>query len=136
MELTSELLRDGRTQEIWSRHCGFINLSLDKFMEIQERLLTEQIELLYDSKIGKEILKESKPSNIDEFRNQVPMTTYEDYTHYLDEKNEDCLPVKPYAWASTSGRTSGNGTKWVPYTKKMYELFESLSGQSKILTQS
>lgn len=122
MDRTSELLKVGRTQDIWTRHCGFINLSLDEFMAIQERLLTEQIELLYESKIGKEILNGSKPSNIDEFRNQVPLTTYEDYAHYLDEKNEDVLPVKPYMWASTSGRTSGKGPKWVPYTKKMYDL--------------
>ena len=121
MALTSELLSDGRAHEIWSRHCGFINLSLDKVMEIQEGLLNEQIELLYESKIGKEILHGCKPSNIDEFRNQVPLTTYEDYAHYLDEKNEDVLPVKPYMWASTTGRTCG-GSKWVPYTKKMYDL--------------
>ena len=122
MDLTSKFLRDGRTQDIWSKHCGFINLSIDKFMEIQEILLTEQIELLYESKIGKEILNGNKPSNIDEFRNQVPFTTYEDYAHYLDEKNEDVLPIKPYTWAGTSGRISGKGSKWVPYTKKMYEL--------------
>jgi hypothetical protein len=122
MNLTSELLKVGRTQDIWTKHCGFINLSLDKFMEIQERLLVEQIELLYESKIGKEILKGSKPGSIDEFRNQVPMTTYDDYAHYLDEKNEDVLPVKPYIWARTSGKTSSKGPKWAPYTKTMYDL--------------
>jgi hypothetical protein len=122
MDLTSELLRVGRTQDIWAKHCGYINLSLEKFMEIQERLLIEQIDLLYGSRIGKDILNGRKPRNIEEFRNLVPMTTYEDYAHYLDEKNEDVLPVKPHMWSSTSGRTSGEGPKWVPYTKKMYDL--------------
>jgi hypothetical protein len=122
MDLTSELLRVGRTQDIWQKHCGFINLSLDMFMEIQERLLAEQIELLDKSKLGKEILNGTKPGNMDEFRKQVPLTNYEDYAHYLDERNEDVLPVKPYMWASTSGRATGKGAKWVPYTKKMYDL--------------
>ncbi len=122
MDLTSELLRVGRTQDIWLKHCGFINLSLEKFMGIQERLLEEQIGLLFNSKMGREFLSDSKPGNIDEFRNQVPLTTYEDYEHYLDERNEDVLPVKPYMWARTSGRTSDKGPKWVPYTKPMYDL--------------
>jgi hypothetical protein len=122
MDLTSELLKVGRTQDIWQKHCGFINLTLDQFMEIQDRLLAEQIELLYESVIGKEILRNSKPRDVNEFRSMVPITTYEDYAHYLDEKNEDVLPVRPFTWASTSGRASGKGNKWVPYTKKMYDL--------------
>jgi hypothetical protein len=122
MDRTSDLLKVGRKDEIWMKHCGFIDLSLDKYMEIQERLLTEQIDLLYASKLGREILHEKKPKNSAEFRSQIPLTTYEDYAHYLDHKNEDVLPVKPDSWARTSGRSSEKGHKWVPYTKKMYDL--------------
>ena len=87
MKYTSELLKEGRIQEIWMRHCGFINLSLEEYMDIQERLFIEQIDLLYESTLGKELLNGSKPKNLEEFRRSVPLTTYEDYAQYLDIKN-------------------------------------------------
>ena len=100
MNLTTELLKEGRSQDIWTKHCGFVNLNLDEFMGIQRRLFTEQIDLLYDSSLGQEILNGGKPQNLEEFRQKIPLTTYEDYAHYLDEKNEDlkladALPVLP-----------------------------------------
>jgi len=122
MKLTSELLKVGRTQDIWTKHCGHIDLDLDKFMEVQERLLLEQIELFCASKLGMELLNGNQPVSVEDFRNQVPLTTYDDYSSYLDEKNEDGLPAKPFMWARTSGRTSEKGPKWVPYTKQMYDL--------------
>lgn len=32
-------------KEIWEEYCGFLDLSLDKFMQIQHRLLMEQMHL-------------------------------------------------------------------------------------------
>lgn len=122
METTTDLLKVGQTQEIWTKHVGFVNLSLAKYMEIQHRLLSEQIDLLNQSKFGRDLLGGKKPKNAEEFREQVPYTTYEDYAQYLDVKNDDVLPAKPYMWARTSGRSSEKGHKWVPYTKKMYDL--------------
>jgi hypothetical protein len=122
MNLTSKLLKDGRLDDIWTKHCGFINLSIDEFMEIQERLLAEQIELLAASSLGSELMHAAHPANTDEFRSQIPLTTYENYAPYLDEQNEKVLPVKVHKWARTSGRTSEKGPKWVPITKTMYDL--------------
>jgi hypothetical protein len=122
VDRTSDLLKVGRTQEIWTKHCGFIDLSLDQFMDIQKRLLAEQIELLWASQMGKEILNGTRPKNLDEFRKQVSYTTYEDYAHFLDQKDETVLPGKPYMWARSSGRSSETGHKWVPYTRQMYDL--------------
>ena len=39
---TSDLVRNGDYQRAWDRHCGFLDLSLDEFMQIQWRLLQEQ----------------------------------------------------------------------------------------------
>jgi hypothetical protein len=122
MNRTSELLKVGRTQEIWTKHCGFIDLSLEQFMDIQKRLLDEQIELLSNSKLGSDFLNGNKPRNLGEFRKQIPYTIYEDYAAYLDQKDETMLPGKPYMWARTSGRSSEKGPKWVPYTRQMYDL--------------
>jgi hypothetical protein len=122
MNLTSELLRVGRLDDIWTKHCGFINLSMGEFMEIQKRLLLEQIELLAASSLGSELMHAAHPANTDEFRSQIPLTTYENYAHYLDERNEEVLPAKVHKWARTSGRSSDKGPKWVPITKTMYDL--------------
>jgi len=118
MPTATELLRQGRTDEFWTKYCGFLDLSLDEFMKIQERLLIEQINLLAKSQIGRMFLGEKPPTSVEEFRRRVPITVYEDYHPYLDERREDVLAEETHMWAHTSGRS---GTlKWVPYTKQAY----------------
>jgi hypothetical protein len=121
-----ELLRQGRRDEIWKRYCGFIDLSLAETMQVQERLLLEQIRLLGTSELGRRLLGGRVPTTIDEFRQNVPLTTYADYADYLTEKREDVLPVKPEYWLHTSGRSGEYRYKWVPYTPQMVKrLYES-----------
>ncbi len=121
MQNTSQLLREGRKEEIWQKYCGYLDLSLDEFLVIQERLLIEQLKLLQSCEIGKIILGEKKINTLEDFRENAPVTSYQDYEEYLGQKNEDVLAEKPYAWMRTSGKTSTKGPKWVPYTKKMYD---------------
>ena len=61
MTTTLELLREGRREEIWQKYCSFIDLSLDEFMEIQKRLLVEQIELLSKCELGRQLLGDQVP---------------------------------------------------------------------------
>jgi hypothetical protein len=103
------------------KHCGFYNLKPNEFMDVQKRLLLEQIRLLHNSQIGRKFLGETQPGSVDEFRSKVPLTTYADYEEYFDCQNEEVLPVKPFVWARTSGRSSVKGPKWIPYTKTMYD---------------
>jgi len=119
MTNATELFRQGKTREIWQKYCGFIDLSIEEFMKIQERLLMEQIDLLSKCKLGREIMGNKIPKSVEEFRKNVPLTTYDDYAPYLLEKREDILPEKPYVWCHTSGKTGQH--KWVPYTKRMYQ---------------
>ena len=121
MSTTIDLIRQGRNDEIWTKFCGFLGLKLDEFMKIQERLLMEQIGFLSGSEIGRKLIGEKTPTSVAEFRRRVPLTTYLDYEPYLKEKRSDSLPVEPYAWAHTSGRSGEYATKWVPYSKRMYD---------------
>ncbi len=125
-----ELLKTGNQDRIWQKYCGFLDLSLAEFMEIQEQLLMEQIELVYDSPLGKKFMSR-KPKHVSEFRKLIPLTTYEDYAAYLNEKNEDVLTDKPYCWGCTSGR--GGTFKWVPYTERAVKKFITLSAAMSIL---
>ncbi len=111
-----ELLRQGRNEELWQMCCGFLSLNLEQFMTIQKRLLLEQIELLNRCALGKKIMNGAKPETIEEFRQQVLLTTYADYCPELEERREDILPAKPALWVRTSGRSGEYSCKWVPIT--------------------
>jgi len=125
-----ELFKTGDQQRIWQKYCGFLDLSLQEFMEIQEQLLMEQIELVYNSPLAKKFMPK-KPKDVAEFRRLVPLTTYDDYADYLSVKNEDVLAVKPDYWARTSGK--GGASKWVPYTQVALERLSILSTALSIL---
>lgn len=112
MPTVKELLHSGRKEELWQMCCGFLDLSLDQFMVIQNRLLLEQIELLNQSALGRKIMKGIIPQNVEEFRKRVPLTTYKDYCPELSEQREDVLPVKPLFWQHTSGRSTEYPFKW------------------------
>ena len=106
-------------EKIWQRFCGFLELSLNEFMEIQERLLLEQIELVSDSPLGKVIMKCQQPASVEEFRTVVPLTTYDDYIQYIGNSRENCLAEKPHYWVHTS-YTKG-AFKHVPWTERFVQ---------------
>jgi hypothetical protein len=105
---------------VWQRYCGFLDLSLQEFMEIQKQLLLEQLELVARSLLGERIMKGAKPKTVKEFRQLVPLTTYDDYAPYLDSQQEDALAMKPCFWVHTSGR--GGKYKWAPWSPRAEEL--------------
>jgi hypothetical protein len=118
-----DLLREGRKEELWQMCCGFIDLSLEQFIDIQKRLLLEEIELLKNSELGRRVMRGAMPETVEEFREQVPLTTYADYLPELGERREDVLPVKPALWVHTVGRIGEYNFKWVPLSERfLYEL--------------
>ena len=123
-----DLLRQGGKQELWQMCCGFLNLSLEQFMAIQKRLLSEQIELLKNSELGRRVMGGVMPETIEEFRTQVPLTTYADYLPELVEKQEEGLPAKPTMWVHTVGRIGEYNFKWVPLSERFLHEFERIAG--------
>lgn len=41
----SERLQKREYQEIWNQYCGFLDLNIEEYMKIQNRLMEEQIQL-------------------------------------------------------------------------------------------
>lgn len=121
MATAAELLRQGRRDEVWRKYCGFLDLSLEGFMEIQERLLMEQVSLLSRCELGKKLMGGNVPRSAEEFRAQVPLTTYDDYLPYLASQSEaeGVFPGEVCVWARTSGRSQEHACKWAPYTQEM-----------------
>ena len=112
-----DLLQQGRSEELWQMCCGYLRLSLEQFMSIQERLLLEQIKLLNGCTLGRKLMHGARPETVEEFREQVPLTTYADYCPELSDKREAPLPADPAFWVHTSGRSGDQPCKWVPMTR-------------------
>ena len=114
------MLDNQEYEAIWKKYCGYIDLSIEEVMDIQERLLLEQIELLSNSYIGEKIMgKGVKPKSVEEFRNIVPLTTYEDYSDILLNKQEDKLPSKTKYWIQTTWKGGSHPIKLAPFSEEM-----------------
>ena len=119
-----EKLHEYSKEEIWEEYCGFLTLTIDEFMSIQKRLLTEQMELWCKSALGQSILKGKMPTTIDEFRAMVPLTTYEDYAPTLLSKQTKALPGEPVLWVQTTWEGGVHPIKVAPYTKGILDTFQ------------
>jgi hypothetical protein len=104
--------------KLWAKHCGFLDLSLEQFMTIQETLLLDQLQSVGNTPLEKRILGNTVPASLNEFRETVPLTTFVDYLPEMGISNEDALPEKPYVWAHTSGQ--GTSFMDIPYTLRFY----------------
>jgi len=109
---------------LWKRYCGYLDYTIDEFMEVQHRLLMQQIDIISDSLLAKKILNGQKPRSVDEFRRTVPLTSYEDYEPHLSKMDEAALAVKPLSWCHSSGR--GGKFKWFPYTGEAAEVYSNI----------
>jgi hypothetical protein len=106
-------------EELWQRYCGFLELSVARFKEIQRSLLEEQLELIARSPLGRRVLGDRPPRSFEEFRATAPLTTYEDYDPELGERDEQALAEKPAVWCHSSGR--GGRFKWVPHSEAVMD---------------
>lgn len=119
-----EKLREYSKAELWDEYCGFLTLSTAEFMNIQKRLLLEQMELWSSSALGQSILKGKYPRTIEEFRQMVPLTTYEDYAQCLLAKQAGALPAEPVLWIQTTWEGGVHPLKVAPYTKGMLDTYK------------
>ncbi len=123
-------------QEIWQEYCGFLDLSMEEYMEIQYRLLEEQIGLLANCGLGQRLFRGKTPKTVEEFREQVPLTTYDDYADILLLKREDQLPAPPVVWLQTTWESGCKPVKWAPYSEAMLDLYRTNIIAAMILSTS
>jgi hypothetical protein len=103
---------------LWAKYCGFLDLSLEQFMTIQETMLLEQLRCIGDTTLEKRIIGDRVPTTLNGFRKSIPLTRYTDYLPEMGINNEDSLPEKPYVWVHTSGQ--GTSFLDIPYTLGFY----------------
>jgi hypothetical protein len=118
-------LKSLESEAVWQEYCGFLDLDIDGYMQIQNRLMLEQLAMWSKSGLGRQILDGKEPKTIEEFREQVPLTTYSDYADILLSKQDDMLPDKPVIWIQTTWEGGRNPIKTAPYTKGMLETYRN-----------
>ncbi len=124
-------------QEVWDEYCGFLDLSLDEYMSIQERLLAEQLDLMSQCELGKRLFAGADiPKTADEFRRTVPLTRFDDYADILLRRMEDMLPAPAAIWLETTWEGDGHPMKCAPYTKAMLETYKKNILAAMILSTS
>ena len=114
-----EKIREYSKEEIWNEYCGFLDISVEEFMYIQKRLLLEQIQLFGKCSLGRQIMRGRQPATVEEFREMVPLTTYDDYAPILMGKHKESLPAEPILWIQTTWEGGLHPVKVAPYTKSL-----------------
>jgi hypothetical protein len=129
-------LKKKQYSQIWQEYCGFLDFSMAECMGMQNRLMMEQIKIYSTCELGRRIMKGKKPATVDEFRQMVPLTTYEDYAPILLQKMESALPSKPLLWIETTWEGAKNPIKVAPYTESMVKCHKSSFITTLILATS
>ena len=117
-------LKKRTKEQVWQEYCGFLDLSLPEYMYIQRRLMEEQLRLWRDSGLGKLLLNGAYPETIDQLREQMPLTRYDDYAETLLSRRVDMLPTEPIIWIQTTWEGGLRPIKLAPYTRSMLDCYK------------
>ncbi len=118
-----EKLRKETPEAIWQEYCGFLDLSITDYVKIQNNLLMEQINLLSGCRLGNQLLRGRLPQSAEEFRQTVPLTSYEDYVDTLLMRRSEELPSEPLVWLETTWEGGNYPKKTAPYSKMMLDTY-------------
>ena len=118
-----EKLKKLKRDQLWSEYCGFLDMSLADYMYTQRRLMEEQLELWSGSGLGRQLLGGKCPRTIDELREMLPLTTYEDYADVLLARRADMLCGDPAVWIQTTWEGGLRPIKLAPYTRSMLDTY-------------
>ncbi|MDD3049437.1 MAG: hypothetical protein PHQ89_05685 [Bacilli bacterium] len=119
-----EKLRHRSKKDIWNEYCGFLDLSIDEYMLIQNRLMDEQIRLWSNSELGKNLLQGKQLSSLHSFRTHFPLTTYDVYAKDLLQKRSDLLAAEALLWIQTTWEGGTHPIKLAPYSEGMLNTFK------------
>ena len=109
-----------KPETIWQKYCGFLDLSLEEFNQIQRELLLDELQVVGKSPLGRRLLRGSSPRSVDEFRRIARLTKYGDYLPDLESGNDASLPEPAYHWVHTTGARAEY--KHIPYTRRAYDV--------------
>ena len=119
-----DLLKHKQFDLIWDTYCSFLDIDLNEYMHIQNRLMLEQLSLWSNCGLGQKLLHGQRPQTIADFRRMLPLTDYADYADILLKKNTAMLPDEPVIWLETTWEGGKNPIKLAPYTRSMLDTYK------------
>ena len=122
MKLVETLLQEA-PEKVWEDYCGFLELTVEEYIALQDRLLAEQLRLWSGCPLGELFLHGKKPASYEELRQVMPLTTYDDYADLLLQRRTDVLPLPPVTWIETTWEGGRHPVKVAPYTQGMVDTF-------------
>lgn len=120
-----EKLRNQQYDDLWQEYCGFLDLDIGGYMQIQRRLMEEQIGLWSASALGKKLLDGGRPRD---GRGVPPRGSADDLRGLrrtsLLQKRSEMLPAEPVVWIQTTWEGGKHPIKLAPYTRGMLDVFK------------
>lgn len=106
-------------KRLWREYCAVVQLPIDQFMDIQNALLSEQLDLVaknrwYDSFVGGGL-----PKSIEEYRRVVPLHVWKDYEPHLQPQSLNGYTGDLQCWVHTSW--SHGSYKKVPWARRFFD---------------
>ncbi len=116
-ETRTQVWNSGTT---WQRYCGFLDLSLREYSDIQRELLMEELALAQDTPLGRRLLRGGSPKSVAEFRRTARLTNYGDYLPDLERRTAAEMPEPVQHWVGSKAARSEY--KHIPYTSRAYNV--------------
>ena len=106
-------------KRMWREYCAVVQLPMNVFLEIQNTLLTEQLDLMSKNDWFRPFAGGRIPKTIEEYRRSVPLRTWRDYLPVLDPESVNGLADDLHCWVHTSW--CHGSYKKVPWVRRFFD---------------
>ncbi len=109
---------DAEERRMWREHCAVVQLPMRQFLDIQNSLLFEQLELVAESSWLSAFPK-ARPKSIEEFRRVAPLSRWQDYTALSQHHSPNGRVGDLHCWVQTSW--CHGSWKQVPWARRFFD---------------
>ena len=106
-------------KRMWREYCAVVQLPIQMFLEIQNTLLSEQLDLMGKSDWFPPLVPGHMPKSVEEFRRNVPLRTWRDYMPILEPESFGGIAEDLQCWVHTSW--CRGSYKKVPWVRRFFD---------------
>ena len=86
----------------WREYCAVVELPIQQFMDIQNALLLEQLDVVANNRWFTQFVGTRPPRTIEEYRRVVPLHTWKSYVGALEPESLNGLGTDAHCLVQTS----------------------------------
>lgn len=106
-------------KRMWREYCAIVQLPMQVFLDIQNTLLSEQLDLVAKSDWHRSFAGGRPLKTIEEFRRNVPLHVWRDYADALQPESMNGLVGDLHCWVHTSW--CHGSWKRVPWVRRFFD---------------